>query len=78
MNGLHYGLVVECKCDDWRLHSEDIFRAQIAYYQDHGAVWRGGVFKFCPWCGKRLESISHDKVMVKHSANTAFTNWETR
>ncbi len=69
------GVVVECACNDWQLNSEDVFRAQVFYAQKAGAVWRGGLWKFCPWCGSQLEQVKHFRTIPKPDLMTGLTQW---
>lgn len=69
------GIVVECRCESWQKHSEDIFRAQVFYSQRTGSTWLGGLWSFCPWCGSKLEQIKHDAVVVKPDLMTSITQW---
>lgn len=70
------GIVVECQCKDWQLHSEDVFRAQVFYAQKAGAVWRGGLWSFCPWCGAKLQRIEHSRAVAKPDLMTGITQWK--
>lgn len=47
---------VECDCEYWK---RGLRRLNIAirYAWNHGHTYEGVDFKFCPWCGKKLEEV---------------------
>ena len=47
--------VVECDCDDWKRGMPEIEAAQFLA-TNHGSPYTGEVFRFCPWCGRRLNA----------------------
>jgi hypothetical protein len=55
------GVIVKCECADWAIYSDSIFTAQIRAAQ---ALlirpYSGPLWKFCPWCGKKLKSTKND------------------
>jgi hypothetical protein len=51
------GQTVECKCEEWEMYSIKIFDAQIYYTMRTGIKFNGTLWRYCPWCGKGLESI---------------------
>jgi len=45
---------LNCDCKDWNLWAEEIFAAQV-FMSVHGFDYKGKVFKYCPWCKKKLK-----------------------
>jgi len=45
---------MQCKCDDW-LKNVNLINSSITLAMIHGANYDIKVFKFCPWCGNKLE-----------------------
>lgn len=46
--------MVYCTCKEWEIGSRQI-NGFIAFGHTHRMKYTGGEFKFCPWCGKKLE-----------------------
>jgi hypothetical protein len=47
---------VECKCKDWPINS-GIIDGTLMLARVHGSSTHIKQFIFCPWCGKKLETI---------------------
>ena len=45
---------VKCDCEDWQTGMSQIASAQTLAWT-HGQRYTGVVFRYCPWCGKKLE-----------------------
>lgn len=46
-------MVLHCDCDDWEKGLEPIMGVTL-FAQKHGLTFDFLVFRYCPWCGKRL------------------------
>ena len=47
---------VACTCKDWKPGIDEINCAlTMSAVHSWGHSYRGMVFRFCPWCGKRLK-----------------------
>lgn len=44
-----------CTCDGWEKGYPE-FDKFIMLGFSHGIFWQGGVWEFCPWCGKRINN----------------------
>lgn len=45
---------MECDCEQWKNGITQI-DGFIDFASMHGMEYKGAGFKFCPWCGKKLE-----------------------
>ena len=45
---------IACGCVEWQESAHQIFMAQIENTLMTGKKYTGGVFKYCPFCGKKL------------------------
>lgn len=48
-----------CKCEDYKNGIKEI-EGSLEWAFAHGREYKGGVFKYCPWCGKKLKRIDLD------------------
>jgi hypothetical protein len=44
-----------CNCKEYEIGIKQIVGAQLNSDNHHGAPYTANKFKFCPWCGERLE-----------------------
>jgi hypothetical protein len=44
---------VNCECDKWKLFLKEM-DGLVMFASVHGIKYQSGVFKYCPWCGKKL------------------------
>ena len=47
--------LVVCDCADWKKGIEELKKC-IVISTKHGEKYEGGLFRWCPWCGKKLKS----------------------
>ena len=51
-----------CTCKDW-LKNIDKLNAPWMLSLVHGCIgYDGRIFKYCPWCGKKLKNADNEKV----------------
>lgn len=44
----------QCECDGWQKGMDQVIGAQCLA-DNHGIKYTGGIFAYCPWCGKKRE-----------------------
>ena len=44
----------DCDCKDWNVSIKEVDRI-FSWAFIHGVEYRGEIFKYCPWCGKKRE-----------------------
>lgn len=45
-----------CDCELWKNNIKKINDPMMFYYQRFNIEYDGVIFKYCPWCGKLLQS----------------------
>ena len=48
-----------CTCNDWIRGTEEI-DGQMDFCHAHGIKYTGPLFRYCPWCGKRLKVLTKE------------------
>ena len=50
-------MIRKCKCKDWKRDMPNIIGMSVMM-QNHGMGYRGKIFEYCPWCGKKLIKVN--------------------
>ena len=59
---------MKCKCDKWENGIAEIDGA-IGFAATHGGEYKGGIFRFCPWCRQKLEFSPEEEILVEIFGN---------
>ena len=50
---------IECKCDEWKYIEVVDAALHFTYGQSAAPKGKMEMFKYCPYCGKKLKKIEH-------------------
>ncbi len=50
---------MKCDCEDWENSEPQIIDAQMLAW-NHGILYTGTPFVYCPWCGKKLQDDKNE------------------
>lgn len=59
---------MKCNCDNWANGIKEIDGA-ISFAATHGNEYKGGIFRFCPWCGDKLTFSPEEEILMEIFGN---------
>lgn len=56
---------MKCNCNEYEIGIKQIVAAQLHSNNHHGTPYTAKKFKYCPWCGNRLEEYDWPETTKK-------------